>query len=77
MGYRIGDIMNFIKKYKYIITLIISVLISFILIAALFNLVNKWTKMYQCDHIPFIEALKDEQCREYFGMKVIEYDKRK
>ena len=65
--------MNFIKKYKYIITLIISVLISFILIAALFNLVNKWTKMYQCDQ----EALKDEQCREYFGMKVKEYDKRK
>ena len=52
-------------------------LISFILIAVLFNLVNKWTKMYQCDHIPFTEALKDEQCREYFGMKVKEYDKRK
>ena len=67
MGYRIGDVMNFIKKYKYI----------FILIAALFNLVNKWTKMYQCDHIPFTEALKDEQCREYFEMKVKEYDKRK
>ncbi len=33
--------------------------------------------MYQCDHRPFTEALKDEQCREYFGMKVKEYDKRK
>lgn len=69
--------MNFIKKYKYIITLIISVLISFVLIACLFNLVNKWTKMYQCDHISLTEALKDEQCRKYFGMKVKEYDKRK
>ena len=56
---------------------VISQVISFILIAALFNLVNKWTKMYQCDHIPFTEALKDEHCREYFGMKVKEYDKRK